>query len=55
MKFKLIKTISQEPPRIARHTSVVSGNKIYSFGGFDGIENLFGVSIFDVGNIFFYC
>lgn len=40
-----------KPPFFARHTSVVIGEKIYSFGGFDGIENYFGLALLDLSII----
>eukprot|EP01112_Ceratiomyxa_fruticulosa_P019604 TRINITY_DN645_c0_g2_i1.p1 TRINITY_DN645_c0_g2~~TRINITY_DN645_c0_g2_i1.p1 ORF type:complete len:435 (-),score=42.07 TRINITY_DN645_c0_g2_i1:46-1305(-) len=36
------------PPRSARHTSVTIFNKIFMFGGFDGVSQHFGLNVFDV-------
>lgn len=37
------------PPVFARHTAAAIDNKVYCFGGFDGISTLYGVAVFDVG------
>jgi hypothetical protein len=48
MKFTKL-TVEGGPPKFARHTSCIIGNKVYSFGGFDGISELFGLAILDLG------
>jgi hypothetical protein len=40
-----------KPPTFARHTSVSIGNKVYSFGGFDGTAKYFGVAVLDMTNM----
>jgi len=35
------------PPKFARHTAVTIGEKIYLFGGFDGVSKHFHLSVFD--------
>jgi hypothetical protein len=37
--------------RFARHTSVGIGNKVYSFGGFDGTSQYFGVAVLDLSTM----
>jgi len=38
----------EKPANFARHSSVAIGNKIYTFGGFDGTSQYFGVAVFDL-------
>jgi N-acetylneuraminic acid mutarotase len=35
------------PPKFARHTAVTIGDKVYLFGGFDGVSKHFHLSVFD--------
>jgi len=44
-------TTCDKPNSFARHTSVSIGNKIYSFGGFDGIDKYFGIAVLDLDNM----
>jgi hypothetical protein len=38
-------------PNFSRHTSVPVSNKVYSFGGFDGVDKYFDVAVFDQSNL----
>eukprot|EP01118_Nematostelium_gracile_P011088 TRINITY_DN38_c0_g1_i1.p1 TRINITY_DN38_c0_g1~~TRINITY_DN38_c0_g1_i1.p1 ORF type:complete len:424 (-),score=71.07 TRINITY_DN38_c0_g1_i1:135-1406(-) len=44
---KLRITSPDSPPKFARHVTVNINNKFYSFGGYDGFSNYFGLAIFD--------
>jgi N-acetylneuraminic acid mutarotase len=35
------------PHVFARHTAAAVGNKVYCFGGFDGISTLYGIGVYD--------
>jgi len=35
-------------PSFARHTSVVIGSKVYTFGGFDGFQTFYDLAVFDI-------
>jgi hypothetical protein len=52
MKFSKV-TIrgAEQPPKFARMSSVGVGNKVYSFGGYDGISQLFELSVFDADEL----
>jgi len=39
---------ADKPQNFARHSSISIGNKIYTFGGFDGVSQYFGVAVFDL-------
>lgn len=41
----------EQPPKFARMSSVGIGNKIYSFGGYDGISQLFELAVFDADEL----
>jgi hypothetical protein len=41
----------EQPPKFARMSSVGIGNKIYSFGGYDGISQLFDLAVFDADEL----
>jgi len=43
--------VINQPPTFARHTSVGIGNKVYSFGGFDGTSQYFGVAVLDLSTM----
>eukprot|EP00026_Physarum_polycephalum_P007327 Phypoly_transcript_07386.p1 GENE.Phypoly_transcript_07386~~Phypoly_transcript_07386.p1 ORF type:complete len:415 (+),score=66.17 Phypoly_transcript_07386:141-1385(+) len=47
MKVDKVNPTRGLPPKFARHTAVTIGEKIYSFGGFDGVSKHFHLSIFD--------
>jgi N-acetylneuraminic acid mutarotase len=36
------------PHMFARHTSTAVGNKVFCFGGFDGVSTLYGLGVFNV-------
>jgi len=38
---------NHKPPKFARHVTVNIGNKMYTFGGYDGVGTYFGLSVFD--------
>jgi N-acetylneuraminic acid mutarotase len=40
-----------KPPKFARHTTVNIDNKLYSFGGYDGIGTYFGLAVFDPATV----
>lgn len=47
MKVDKVNPVSGVPPKFARHTAVSIGDKIYLFGGFDGVSKHFNLSVFD--------
>jgi len=50
-KFQRVNNVlrsAEKPQSFARHSSVSIGNKIYTFGGFDGVNLYFGVAVFDL-------
>jgi len=47
MKVEKVNPVAGNPPKFARHTAVTMGNKIYLFGGFDGVSQHFHLSVFD--------
>jgi len=36
------------PPKFARHTTVAIGNRLFTFGGFDGMGQYFNLAVFDL-------
>jgi len=50
-KFQRVNNVlrsAEKPQNFARHTSIAIGNKIYTFGGFDGVNQYFGIAVFDL-------
>jgi len=47
MKVEKVNPLLGNPPKFARHTAVTIGEKIYLFGGFDGVSQHFHLSVFD--------
>jgi N-acetylneuraminic acid mutarotase len=47
MKVEKVNPVLGIPPKFARHTAVTIGDKIYLFGGFDGVSKHFHLSVFD--------
>lgn len=39
------------PPKFARHTAVTINEKVYLFGGFDGVSQHFHLSVFDASSL----
>jgi N-acetylneuraminic acid mutarotase len=39
------------PPKFARHTTVAIGNKLFTFGGFDGMGLYFSLAVFDLDTL----
>jgi len=39
------------PPKFARHTTVAIGNKLFTFGGFDGLGVYFSLAVFDLDTL----
>jgi len=46
-----ISPVQGSPPKFARHTAVTIGEKIYLFGGFDGVSQHFHLSVFDTTSL----
>lgn len=46
-KVEKVNPVCGVPPKFARHTAVTIGDKVYLFGGFDGVSKHFHLSIFD--------
>jgi len=46
-KVEKVNPVQGNPPKFARHTAVTVGDKIYLFGGFDGVSQHFHLSVFD--------
>ena len=47
MKVDKVNPVCGLPPKFARHTAVTVADKIYLFGGFDGVSKHFHLSVFD--------
>jgi len=47
LKVEKVNPTRGVPPKFARHTAVTIGEKIYLFGGFDGVSKHFHLSVFD--------
>lgn len=51
MKVEKVNPVQGNPPKFARHTAVTIGEKIFLFGGFDGISQHFHLSVFDTRSL----
>jgi len=47
LKIEKVNPVQGSPPKFARHTAVAIGERIFLFGGFDGISQHFHLSVFD--------
>lgn len=47
MKVEKVNLTQGNPPKFARHTGVPIGDKVYLFGGFDGVSQHFHLSVLD--------
>jgi N-acetylneuraminic acid mutarotase len=51
MRVEKVNPVAGNPPKFARHTAVTIGERIYLFGGFDGVSQHFHLSVFDTKSL----
>lgn len=55
MKVDKVNPAQGNPPKFARHTAVTIGERVYLFGGFDGVSRHFHLSVFDTKTTEWMC